>query len=255
MERGRSQISTLLDASVKKGRLSAAERDRRLAALETTLALDGLDSADLIVEAVFENMAIKRDIFGQLDRIARDGAVLATNTSTLDIDQIAAATRRPQDVVGLHFFSPAHVMRLIEIVRGRATSATVLGASLDFARRVNKVGVVVGNAFGFVGNRMYYAYGRENQFLMLEGAAPEAVDRALQEFGMAMGPNAVGDYGSTSVTGPVNCAIDRGSALVPFPRSSRNKLEQKTGRLTGTKPAPTPIPDPGSPLIRMKPRD
>jgi 3-hydroxyacyl-CoA dehydrogenase len=199
LERGRSQISALLDAGVKKGRLSAAERDQRLAALEVTLALEGLNSADLIVEAVFENMAIKREIFGQLDRIARDGAILATNTSTLDIDQIAAATRRPQDVVGLHFFSPAHVMRLIEIVRGRATSATVLATSLDFARRVNKVGVVVGNAFGFVGNRMYYAYGRENQLLMLEGAAPEAVDRALQEFGMAMGPNAVGDLAGLDI--------------------------------------------------------
>lgn len=199
LERGRKHIGSLFDASVQKGRLSAAERDQRFAALEPSLALDALDTADLIIEAVFESMTVKRELFGKLDRIARDGAILATNTSTLDVDEIAAATRRPQDVVGLHFFSPAHVMRLIEIVRGRTTSASVLATSLDFARRLNKVGVVVGNAFGFVGNRMYYAYGRENQFLLLEGAAPEEIDRALTDFGMAMGPNAVGDLAGLDI--------------------------------------------------------
>jgi 3-hydroxyacyl-CoA dehydrogenase len=251
LERGRAQIRSLLEAGVQKGRLSTAERDQRLAALQTALSLDALASADLVIEAVFENMAVKRELFGRLDHIARAGAVLATNTSTLDVDQIAGATRRPQDAVGLHFFSPAHVMRLIEIVRGRATSAVVLATALDFARRVNKVGVVVGNAFGFVGNRMYYAYGRENQLLMLEGAAPEDVDRALQEFGMAMGPNAVGDLAGLDI------GYKARRELKDRPRDPRwfrvsdalveqGRLGQKTGRgfyryQAGSR---APIPDP-----------
>jgi 3-hydroxyacyl-CoA dehydrogenase len=251
LERGRAQIRSLLDAGVQKGRLSVAERDQRLAALDPALTLDALGCVDLVIEAVFENMAIKRELFGALDRIAREGAILATNTSTLDVDQIAGATRRPQDAVGLHFFSPAHVMRLIEIVRGRATSAVVLATALDFARRVNKVGVVVGNAFGFVGNRMYYAYGRENQLLMLEGAAPEDVDRALQEFGMAMGPNAVGDLAGLDI------GYKARRELKDRPRDPRwfrvsdalveqGRLGQKTGRgfyryEPGSR---TPVPDP-----------
>jgi 3-hydroxyacyl-CoA dehydrogenase len=199
LERGRTHIASLLESSVQKGRLSAADRDQRFARLEPALTLDALAHTDLIIEAVFESMDVKREVFGRLDRLARADAILATNTSTLDVDAIAGATRRPTDVVGLHFFSPANVMRLIEIVRGRETSASVLATSLAFARRVGKVGVVVGNAFGFVGNRMLYAYGRESQLLMLEGAAPENVDRALQEFGMAMGPNAVGDLAGLDI--------------------------------------------------------
>ncbi|HSD75302.1 MAG TPA: 3-hydroxyacyl-CoA dehydrogenase NAD-binding domain-containing protein [Steroidobacteraceae bacterium] len=199
LERGRAHIASLLESSVQKGRLTTAERDQRLARLEPSLAFDALADADLIIEAVFESMEVKREVFGRLDRIARTEAILATNTSTLDVDEIAGATRRPREVVGLHFFSPAHVMRLIEIVRGRETSALVLATALAFARRLGKVGVVVGNAFGFVGNRMLYAYGRENQLLMLEGAAPQDVDRALQEFGMAMGPNAVGDLAGLDI--------------------------------------------------------
>ena len=199
LERGRAHIASLLESSVQKGRLTTAERDQRLARLEPSLALDALADADLIIEAVFESMEVKREVLGRLDRIARAEAILATNTSTLDVDEIAGATRRPREVVGLHFFSPAHVMRLIEIVRGRETSAPVLATALAFARRLGKVGVVVGNAFGFVGNRMLYAYGRENQLLMLEGAAPQDVDRALQEFGMAMGPNAVGDLAGLDI--------------------------------------------------------
>jgi 3-hydroxyacyl-CoA dehydrogenase len=199
LERGRAQVVTLLEAGVQKGRLTAEERDRRLARLKPALALEALADADLVIEAVFESMDVKREVFGRLDRIARPGAILATNTSTLDVDEIAAATRRPQDVVGLHFFSPANVMRLIEIVRARDTAPAILATSLGFARRLGKIGVVVGNAFGFVGNRMLYAYGRENQLLMLEGAEPQQVDRALQEFGMAMGPNAVGDLAGLDI--------------------------------------------------------
>jgi 3-hydroxyacyl-CoA dehydrogenase len=199
LNRGRSQIVSVLDSSVQKGRLTGEERDERLARLETALSLESLAEADLIIEAVFESMEVKRAVFGHLDRVARADAILATNTSTLDIDEIARVTTRPGEIVGLHFFSPANVMRLIEIVRGRETSAAVLATSLAFARRLNKVGVVVGNAYGFVGNRMLYAYGRENQLLMLEGAAPQDVDRALREFGMAMGPNAVGDLAGLDI--------------------------------------------------------
>jgi 3-hydroxyacyl-CoA dehydrogenase len=144
-------------------------------------------------------MSVKQDVFRKLDAVCRPGAVLATNTSTLDVDAIASATNRPQDVLGMHFFSPANVMRLVEIVRGEATSADTLATALAVTKRIGKIGVVVGNCFGFVGNRMLYAYGRENQLMLLEGAAPERIDRVLEEWGMAMGPNAVGDLAGLDV--------------------------------------------------------
>jgi len=144
-------------------------------------------------------MAIKKEVFGKLDEVCKKGVILATNTSTLDIDEIAAATKRPEDVIGLHFFSPAHIMRLLEIVRGADTSNEVIASSLDVAKRLGKIGVVVGNCFGFVGNRMLYSYGRENQRLLLEGAAPEYIDKVLYDWGMAMGPNAVGDLAGLDV--------------------------------------------------------
>ena len=251
LNRGVKQVRALLDAGVNKGRLSAAERDQRLARLESTLTMEALESADLLIEAVFENLGVKRELLGRLDRIARDGAILATNTSTLDVDQIAAATRRPHEVVGLHFFSPANVMRLIEIVRGRETSAAVLLTALDFARQINKVGVVVGNAFGFVGNRMYYEYGRENQMLMLEGAAPQDVDRALQDFGMAMGPNAVGDLAGLDIGYQARRELRNRPADPRWFRVSdvlveQGRLGQKTGRgfyryEAGSR---APVPDP-----------
>jgi 3-hydroxyacyl-CoA dehydrogenase len=250
LERGRAQVASSLDASVQKGRLSAEQRDQRLARLQPALALESLGDADLIIEAVFENMAVKRDLFGRLDRIARDDSILATNTSTLDVDAIAAATRRPQDVVGLHFFSPANIMRLIEIVRGRQTSGAVLATALSFARRVGKVGVVVGNAFGFVGNRMFYAYGRENQLLMLEGAEPQQVDRALQDFGMAMGPNAVGDLAGLDIGYKARRELENRPADPRWFRVSdalveQGRLGQKTGRGFYLYPngSRTPVPD------------
>lgn len=152
-----------------------------------------------MIEAVFENMAIKKSIFQQLDRVCRKDAILATNTSTLDVDSIAEATSRPQDVIGLHFFSPAHIMRLLEVVRGSNTSEEVIASAMQFAKQLGKIAVVVGNCFGFVGNRMLYSYGRENQLMLLEGAAPEYIDRTLQDWGMAMGPNAVGDLAGLDV--------------------------------------------------------
>jgi 3-hydroxyacyl-CoA dehydrogenase len=152
-----------------------------------------------VIEAVFESLAVKREVFGRLGQLCRPGAVLATNTSTLDVDAIAEASGRPADVVGMHFFSPANVMRLVEIVRGRASSRESVATAHAVAKRIGKIGIPVGNAFGFVGNRMLYAYGREKELMLLEGARPEAIDKALVEFGMAMGPNAVGDLAGLDI--------------------------------------------------------
>src|SRR5579871_316065 len=199
LERGTAAIRKSYEGSVKKGRFSQQVMDERMALIHPQLDYEGFEKADLIIEAVFENMALKKQIFAEIDGIARPGAVLASNTSTLDIDEIAAATARPQMVVGLHFFSPAHVMRLVEIVRGKATDRTVVATALALAKKLKKVGVVVGNCHGFVGNRMMFAYMREAQFLVEEGATPEQVDRALTDWGMAMGIFAVDDMGGIDV--------------------------------------------------------
>jgi len=199
LARGRETIVGYYEGGVSRGRVSESDMTAGLARLTTTRDYDVAVDVDLVIEAVFENMAIKEEVFGKLDRVCRPGAILATNTSTLDVDQIAAATCRPEDVIGLHFFSPAHIMRLLEIVRGAATADDVIVTALSLAKRLRKVGVVVGNCFGFVGNRMLYGYGRESQLLPLEGAAPEYIDGVLQEWGMAMGPHAVGDLAGLDV--------------------------------------------------------
>lgn len=195
LERGMAAIRKNYESSVKKGRFSQEVMDQRLALIRPQLTYDGFDKADLIIEAVFESMALKKQIFGEIDKLAKRDCVLASNTSTLDIDEIAAATSRPQMVIGLHFFSPAHVMRLVEIVRGKHPSNEVVATSLAIAKKLGKVGVVVGNCRGFVGNRMMLPYMREAQFLVEEGSTPEQVDRALTDFGMAMGIFAVDDMG------------------------------------------------------------
>ena len=171
----------------------------RLALIEPTLTYERFAEADIVVEAVFEGMELKKQVFAELDQVARPDAILASNTSTLDIDAIASATARPQQVIGHHYFSPANVMRLLEIVRGRQTSPTVLATSMALAKRLGKVGVLVGNCRGFVGNRMFGVYQREAQFLVEEGARVEEVDAALVDFGMAMGPLAVGDLAGLDV--------------------------------------------------------
>ncbi|MCS7026997.1 MAG: 3-hydroxyacyl-CoA dehydrogenase NAD-binding domain-containing protein [Bryobacteraceae bacterium] len=199
LDRALAAIQRQYAQSVAKGRFSQAVMEERLGRIQLSLDDRDLEEADIVVEAVFENMALKKEIFSRLDQIAKPGAILATNTSTLSIDEIAAATSRPHQVVGHHFFSPAHVMRLLEIVRGRQTSLPVLAASLALARRLGKVAVVVGNCRGFVGNRMFGPYRREAQFLIEEGASVEQVDRAMTEFGMAMGPLAVGDLAGLDV--------------------------------------------------------
>jgi 3-hydroxyacyl-CoA dehydrogenase len=199
LAKGEKTIHGLYDGGVSRGKISEAARDDGLSRFSTTQSYDDLADSDLVIEAVVESMAVKKDVFSALDAAVKAGAVLATNTSTLDIDEIASATSRPGDVIGLHFFSPAHIMRLLEIVRGKQTSDEVIATSLALAKRLRKIGVVVGNCPGFVGNRMLYCYGRENQLLMLEGASPEQIDKALYDWGMAMGPNAVGDLAGLDI--------------------------------------------------------
>jgi len=195
LDRGMASIRKNYESSVKKGRFPQAVMDQRMALIQPQLAYHGFNDADLIIEAVFESMPLKKQIFAELDKIAKPDCVLASNTSTLDIDEIAAATSRPKMVIGLHFFSPAHVMRLVEIVRGRLAGNEVVATSLAIAKKLGKVGVVVGNCRGFVGNRMMLPYMREAQLLAEEGATPQQVDRALTDFGMAMGIFAVDDMG------------------------------------------------------------
>jgi 3-hydroxyacyl-CoA dehydrogenase len=199
LDRGLATIRKNYAASVSKGRLTAAQMEQRLARIEPTLTYDRFGEADIVVEAVFEGMALKKQVFAELDRAARPDAILASNTSTLNIDEIASATSRSRQVIGHHFFSPANVMRLLEIVRGAQTSPTVIATSLALAKTLGKVGVLVGNCRGFVGNRMFHPYQREAQFLLEEGARVEEVDAALVDFGMAMGPLAVGDLAGLDV--------------------------------------------------------
>ncbi|HLG15261.1 MAG TPA: 3-hydroxyacyl-CoA dehydrogenase NAD-binding domain-containing protein [Blastocatellia bacterium] len=199
LDKGLATIKRNYANSVKKGRFPQEEMDRRMSLIRPKLTYDGFDEADIVVEAVFEGMELKKQVFGELDRVCKPGAILASNTSTLNIDEIASATSRPEMVIGHHFFSPANVMRLLEIVRGKATSKEVIATSMALARKLNKVGVLVGNCRGFVGNRMLAPYGREAQFLVEEGARPEDVDGALYRFGLAMGPLAMGDLAGLDV--------------------------------------------------------
>jgi 3-hydroxyacyl-CoA dehydrogenase len=199
LEAGLQRVRTAIDSAVKKGRLNATEAAATIERVSGANRIEDSHDADLIIEAVFENLNIKREIFARLSGVCRPGAVLATNTSTLNIDAIAAATARGGDVLGMHFFSPANVMKLVEIVRGRQSSPEAIATALAVTRRMRKIGIVVGNGFGFVGNRMLYGYGRENQLLLLEGASPAQIDAVLKDFGMAMGPNAVGDLAGLDV--------------------------------------------------------
>jgi 3-hydroxyacyl-CoA dehydrogenase len=233
---GLATIRRNYDSSIKRGRLTSDAVEQRLASITGAVGYDTFGTADLIIEAVFESMSLKQEVFAALDRVAKPGAVLATNTSTLDIDAIAAATTRPGSVVGLHFFSPAHVMRLVEIVRGRDTSPEMLVTALAIAKRLGKVGVVVRNAFGFVGNRMMFPYMYEAQFLAEEGATPERVDRVLTDWGMAMGIFAVDDLGGLDVAWRVRHEVgqfDSPGARKPLVSDvlvEMNRLGQKTGR-------------------------
>jgi 3-hydroxyacyl-CoA dehydrogenase len=199
LDRGIATIESNYANSVKRGRFSPQVAEERLKRITPTLTYDDFSNVDLVIEAVFEGMALKKEVFKDLDRVSKPGAILASNTSTLSIDEIASATSRPESVIGTHFFSPANVMRLLEIVRGRASSKEVVATCMQLAKTLGKVGVLVGNCRGFVGNRMFGPYRREAQFLVEEGAGIEAVDQALSNFGMAMGPLATGDLAGLDV--------------------------------------------------------
>jgi 3-hydroxyacyl-CoA dehydrogenase len=199
LDRGVAQARSFLERMAGKSGWSKEELSRKQEGIKTTTGLVGFDQVDLVIEAAFENLELKRKIFAELGQRTKPGAILASNTSTLDIDSMAEASTRPEWVVGHHFFSPAHVMKLVEVVRGAKTRPDVLATSMQLAKRLGKVGVLVGNARGFVGNRMYGPYQREAQFLVEEGASPEQVDRVMEAFGMAMGPLAVGDLAGLDV--------------------------------------------------------
>ena len=199
LDRGVGVIRRNYENTASKGKLTLEQVQQRMAMLKPTLAYADVGDADLVIEAVFETMAIKKDVFGKLDKVAKKGAILATNTSYLSIDEIAAATSRPSDVVGTHFFSPANVMRLLEIVRGAKTAQDVLVTVIDAAKRINKVGVVCGNRDGFIGNRMLGGYAYQASLMVLEGAMPEQVDAALRNFGMPMGVLQMSDLAGLDV--------------------------------------------------------
>jgi len=199
LDRGLERIRGNYAATVQKGKMTQEQMDQRMRLIEPTLTYDKFKEADIVVEAVFEGMELKKQVFGELDKVARPDAILASNTSTLDIDQIAAATSRPAQVIGHHFFSPANVMKLLEIVRGKESSPETIATSMAVAKTLKKVGVLVGNCRGFVGNRMFDPYTREAQFLVEEGATVAEVDNVLTAWGMAMGPMAVCDLAGVDV--------------------------------------------------------
>ncbi|MBV8091378.1 MAG: enoyl-CoA hydratase/isomerase family protein, partial [Alphaproteobacteria bacterium] len=245
LQRGLERVATNYRNTVSRGGLAADEMERRMALINGITELDAVGSADVVIEAVFEEMELKKRVFADLDRAAKAGAVLATNTSTLDVNEIARATRRPQDVLGTHFFSPANVMRLLEVVRGAETVPDALVTAVDLGRRLGKVPVTVGVCYGFVGNRMLAQRSVEAERLLLEGALPQEVDAAVTGFGFPMGPFAMADMAGLDV----GWRIRKG-------RGERNEVEdalceaghfgQKTGKgyfryEAGSR---TPIPDP-----------
>jgi 3-hydroxyacyl-CoA dehydrogenase len=199
VDRGLGIIKKNYAATVSKGRLKQEDMDKRMSLISTSVSLDDAKGADIIIEAVFERMDVKQDIFRKLDGLAKAGAILATNTSTLDVDQIAAATKRPQDVIGTHFFSPANVMRLLEVVRGKKTGKDVLATTMKLGKAMKKVPVVSGVCDGFIGNRMLEKYGQQTLFLLDEGASPQQVDAALSKWGMAMGPFTMYDMAGNDI--------------------------------------------------------
>jgi len=199
LERGLATIRKNYAAQLKKGKLKQDRLDQRMALLSTTLNYDDLKDADLVIEAVFEDMGVKETVFRELDRVMKPGAILASNTSTLDLNQIAAFTQRPQDVVGLHFFSPANVMKLLEVVRGDKTAKDVLATVMALAKKIRKTAVVSGVCDGFIGNRMIEQYGRQAGFLLDEGCTPTQVDQAAEKFGFAMGPFRMGDLAGNDI--------------------------------------------------------
>jgi 3-hydroxyacyl-CoA dehydrogenase len=199
LDRGVETIRKNYGNTVKKGKLTAQQLEQRMGLLRPTLSYDDIRDADLVIEAVFENYDVKQAVFERLDAVAKPGAILATNTSTLDVNRVAAFTRRPQDVVGLHFFSPANVMKLLEVVQGAKTGKDVLATVMGLSAKIGKTAVISGVCDGFIGNRMIEQYSRQAGFLLDEGALPEQVDRAIEAFGFAMGPFRMGDLAGNDI--------------------------------------------------------
>jgi 3-hydroxyacyl-CoA dehydrogenase len=199
LDKGIATIRKNYEGSVKRGKLTVDALERNMALLKPTLSYDDLAGADLVIEAVFEDFDVKAKVFCKLDEVAKPGAILASNTSTLDLNKLAATTKRPQDVVGTHFFSPANVMKLLEVVRGKATAPDVLVTIMRLARKIGKTAVVAGVCDGFIGNRMLEQYIRQALFLLEEGASPQQVDRAMERFGMAMGPFRMSDLAGNDI--------------------------------------------------------
>jgi len=236
LDRGLGNLKKHYDRMVKKGRIDESRAQQCKSTVTGTLDYADLGSADLVIEAVFEELSIKKKVFEQLDRVCKPGAILASNTSTLDLNTIAGFTHRPADVIGLHFFSPANIMRLLEVVRGDKTRADVIKSSLVFGKRIHKLPVVVGVCYGFVGNRMLEPYFREGSRLLLEGATPKQVDDVLETFGMAMGIHAMADLAGIDVGARVRqerrseIAHDPTYQAVQDKLFAMGRLGQKTGR-------------------------
>ena len=228
LDKGLAIIRRNYENSAKKGRITQAQVEERMALIKPTLAYEDFSDVDLVIEAVFENMGVKKEIFGTLDKICKQGAVLASNTSTLDIDEIASATTRPEDVVGMHFFSPANVMKLLENVCGSKTSNEVKATVMAIGKRIKKVSVLVGNCYGFVGNRMLHQRGAEAIKLVNEGASPQQVDKVLTDLGFPMGQFAMSDLAGIDVGYRIR--EERRKAGEDIPASWMDKLAEQ-GRL------------------------
>jgi len=199
LDKGLATVRKNYESSLKKGRLTPEKFEQRTGLIKGTLSYDDIKNADIVIEAVFEEMGIKEKVFRKLDEVMKPGAILASNTSTLDVNRIAGFTGRPQDVIGTHFFSPANIMRLLEIVRGEKTGKDVLATTMSLAKKIKKIGVVSGVCDGFIGNRMIEQYGRQAGFLLDEGCLPVQVDSAMEDFGFAMGPFRMGDLAGNDV--------------------------------------------------------
>ncbi len=245
LDRGLAVVRKNYEASATKGRLAPRDVEARMGLIRGTTDFGAISDADIVVEAVFEEMPIKKEVFAKIDSIAKADAVLATNTSTLDVNEIASATARPESVIGMHFFSPANVMRLLEVVRGAKTAKTVIATAMGVGRRIQKVPVLVGVCDGFVGNRMLYQRGREAEKLVLEGALPHQVDTVLYEFGFPMGPFAMGDLAGLDVGWRIRKAKGRKSPVADR-LCEMGRFGQKTGAgyyKYGTDRTPTPDPE------------
>jgi len=252
LDKGLATVRKNYANTVSRGRLSQEEMDQRLARISTTLSYEDIRGADLVIEAVFEDMAVKKEVFGKLDALMKPDAIIATNTSTLDVNAIAAFTKRPESVVGLHFFSPANVMRLLEIVRGAKTSKSVLATVMKLAKTIKKVGIVAGVCDGFIGNRMLERYFQQAYFLLDEGALPQEVDQALQNWGMAMGPFTMSDMAGNDISWYVRKRryVDHPDfpySKIPDLVCERGRFGQKTGagyyryEAGNRKPIPDPV--------------